>query len=74
MNPNMHPNTANLLRSFEQVSVTPEQQEKIDAIRESMTREAHYFATIIEGPEATVAIRKLMEAKDAAIRGVIFGE
>jgi hypothetical protein len=34
----------------------------------------HLVATVPEGPERTVALRKLLEAKDAAVRAVAVPE
>ncbi len=62
-----HPSVAHLLRLFD-FSHLP------SPLREMSARFARLAAEVAlecEGPEATVALRKLLEAKDAAVRAVL---
>jgi hypothetical protein len=46
-------------------------REDLKAVSKPFSELAHYLVEIVpEGPERTVALRKLLEAKDAAVRAV----
>lgn len=59
-----HPSIANLLRFFKYEHLPEHLQE----VSKPFCELAEQLAKTIEGPEATVAIRKLLEAKDCAVR------
>jgi hypothetical protein len=63
----MHESASNLLRFFEYSHLRPELQE----VSKMFADLAHEVAHRLEGPEATVALRKLLEAKDAAVRAAL---
>lgn len=75
----MHPSTAAILRFFAYSHLPPH----LAAVSAPFCRLAHAMAgdddhaegvTVggpLDGPELTVAIRKLLEAKDAAVRAAI---
>jgi len=63
----MHPNIAHVLRYFRFDHLPPRARE----ISETFHELAHALALSIDGPEATVALRKLLESKDAAVRAAI---
>jgi hypothetical protein len=60
----MHPNTEQLLRFFEYAHLPPH----LADVSEHFHALAHWIAKTLDGPEATVALRKLLEAKDCAVR------
>lgn len=68
----MHPSVQGLVDSFEWFDLSDEYREHVDNIR----RAYHSFARLVaqetpSGPELTVALRKLREAKDATVQAVI---
>lgn len=49
--------------------------ERLQLVSRPFTNLAHELvATVPQGPERTVALRKLLESKDAAVRAVVFPE
>jgi hypothetical protein len=61
----MHPATSSLLRYFEHAHLKPEQA----AVAFRFSDLAHWITdNLPAGPETTVALRKLLESKDAAVR------
>jgi hypothetical protein len=60
----MHPATEAMLRFFAYEHLP----EKLQFVSEPFSRLAHSVAENLEGPEATVCLRKLLEAKDCAVR------
>lgn len=67
--PAPHPATLALLRYFDYGHLTPE----LAAISEPFHKLAHEMAAQLRGAEATVCIRKLLEAKDCAVRAALPG-
>ncbi|GAB3750087.1 hypothetical protein [Microlunatus parietis] len=64
----MHPATAALLRYFDYDHLPT----KLARISVRFYELAHYVAnTLPDGPETTVTLRKLLEAKDAAVRSAL---
>jgi hypothetical protein len=63
----MHPATAQILRFFEFKHLPPKLQE----ISEPFHDLAHQVAVELDGPEVTVCLRKLLEAKDCAVRAAL---
>ncbi len=60
----LHPATAEILRYFEFEHLPPTLQQ-ISAPFGALARQ---MADELDGPEATVCLRKLLEAKDCAVR------
>ena len=60
----MHPNIQNLLNYFAHEHLP----EHLAEVSKPFCELAHTVATTLEGPEATVCLRKLLEAKDCAVR------
>lgn len=63
----MHPSTAAILRHFEYAHLPV-------ALREASVpfyRLANSLAATYDGPELTTALRKLLEAKDCAVRAAV---
>lgn len=69
----IHPNTQALLDLFD--FTTPpsdEAKEAIQAVRSAYQQTAKWTVDFTPpGPEQTMALRKLLEAKDAAVRAVV---
>lgn len=63
----MHPSTENLLKYFEFKHLP----EHLQAISRPFCELAHVLANELEGPEFTVCLRKLLEAKDCAVRAAL---
>lgn len=63
----MHPSTTAILRYFEYRHLPP----KLQVISEPFCGLARHLADILDGPELTVALRKLLESKDAAVRAAL---
>jgi hypothetical protein len=63
----LHPATAQVLRFFGFEHLPPKLQE----ISEPFADLAARVAVELEGPEATVCLRKLLEAKDCAVRAAL---
>jgi len=62
-----HPATMAILRYFEYDHLPPNLAE----ISSRFYSLAHNLASELDGPEVTVAIRKLLEAKDCAVRAAL---
>jgi hypothetical protein len=65
--PTLHPATAQVLRFFAFDHLPPKLQEISQPFAELAERVAHE----LDGPEATVCLRKLLEAKDCAVRAAL---
>ena len=63
----MHPATEQILRYFEYEHLP----EHLHWASQPFHELAHLVATSLEGPEATVCLRKLLEAKDCAVRAAL---
>lgn len=63
----MHPTTEHVLKFFA-YSHLPE---RLQLISKPFHDLAHVVAARADNPETTVAIRKLLEAKDAAVRAAL---
>lgn len=63
----MHPATEALLRFFEYEHLPPDLQE----VSKPFADLANHVALGPENAETTVALRKLLEAKDAAVRAAL---
>ncbi len=66
----MHPATEAILRYFE-YSHLPERLARVSRQFHAL---AHDLASRLNGPELTVALRKLLESKDAAVRAALDAE
>jgi ferritin-like protein len=65
-----HPSVAAILRHFTADHLPPD----LRAVSQPICDLAHALANQLPGdPETTVALRKLLEAKDCAVRAVIAG-
>ena len=63
-----HPSTENLLRYFEFAHLP----DHLQAVSGEFHKLAHLMAEKLpDGPETTVCVRKLLEAKDAAVRAAL---
>lgn len=60
----MHPSTENILKFFRYDHLPQD----VQWISREFSELAHELANTLEGPEITVALRKLLEAKDCAVR------
>lgn len=65
----MHPSTAAILAYFDYGHLPPPLQE----VSASFHELAHKVAAGPADPETTVALRKLLEAKDCAVRAAVGG-
>lgn len=63
----MHPSTAALLRYFGYDHLPSALQE----VSKPFCDLAHLVAHTLDGPEATTCLRKLLEAKDCAVRAAL---
>jgi hypothetical protein len=63
----MHPATEAILRYFEHDHLPA----NLQAFAQPFHALAHDLAGKLEGPELTVALRKLLEAKDCAVRAAL---
>ena len=66
--PELHPAVEHVLQFFSYAHLSPRLQEISKDFRELAHRTA---ARAPESPETTVALRKLLEAKDAAVRAAL---
>lgn len=67
----LHPNVNHVFRFFKHTTSDEHTVEEIvrrEDISRSFQRLASHLVDRIEGPEATVCLRKLLEAKEAALR------
>jgi len=66
----MHPATEQLLKGFWKEPITAPEIRDVSQFYCDM---AHHLVSMLpEGAETTVALRKLLESKDAAVRSVVF--
>lgn len=65
--PKHHPSIEQILRYFEYQHLPPHLQE----ISKPFHDLAHLLASHLEGPETTVGLRKLLEAKDCMVRAAV---
>lgn len=63
----MHPATEALLRYFTYEHLP----EALQSVSRPFCQLAHTMAEQLDGPEATVCLRKLLEAKDCAVRAAL---
>lgn len=63
----MHPQTEALLAFFKFAHLP----EKLQAVSKPFHELAHSVAANLKGPEAAVCLRKLLEAKDCAVRAAL---
>ena len=63
----MHPSTEAILKFFAHKHLPP----NLAAISQPFGELAEFLAYKLEGPELTVALRKLLESKDAAVRAAL---
>lgn len=63
----MHPATEQILKYFEYGHLP----EHLQRVSKPFSDLAHDVASNLSGPEATVCLRKLLEAKDCAVRSAI---
>lgn len=64
----MHPSTQAIIRYFDYDHLTP----RLQAVSEPFHQLAHSLASHgLEGPEFTVGLRKLLEAKDCMVRAAL---
>jgi hypothetical protein len=63
----MHPSVSQILPHFNYEHLP----EELQAISKKFHELAHELANELEGPELTVALRKLLEGKDAAVRAAV---
>jgi hypothetical protein len=63
----MHPGTGAILRYFEYGHLP----QKLQDVSRPFAELAHLVASDLSGPEATVCLRKLLEAKDCAVRAAL---
>jgi hypothetical protein len=63
----MHPGTAAILKFFAFAHLP----EHLRAISEPFSVLAHDLAGKLDGPELTAGLRKLLEAKDCAVRAAL---
>lgn len=63
----MHPATSSILQHFAYEHLPP----PLAAVSQPFSELAHRVASKLEGPEATTCLRKLLEAKDCAVRAAL---
>ncbi len=63
----MHPNIEQLLKHFTYEHLP----EYLQEVSKPFCELAHEVAESLAGPEATVCLRKLLEAKDCAVRAAL---
>lgn len=63
----MHSATEQLLQYFNWDHLP----ERLQAVSQPFCELAHLVASDLSGPEATVCLRKLLEAKDCAVRAAL---
>lgn len=64
----MHPSIHAVMQFFSCTDLPPNLQE----VSRQFNELANYISELPQNPETTVALRKLLEAKDAAVRARIF--
>jgi hypothetical protein len=65
----MHPTAESILRYFEYGHLP----ERLQDVSRPFAELAQLVANDLGGPEATVCLRKLLEAKDCAVRAAVTG-
>lgn len=65
-----HPTTEQMLRYFDHRHLTAPRLQRVSAKFQRLAREL--VEILPDGPELTVALRKLLESKDAAVRHAVF--
>lgn len=65
----MHSSTAAILRHFSADHLPDD----LRAVSQPICDLAHDYAARLDGPELTVGLRKLLEAKDALVRAAVDG-
>lgn len=65
--PKHHPSIEQILRYFEYQHLPPDLQ----TVSKPFYVLAHDLAQFLEGPELTVGLRKLLEAKDCMVRAAV---
>lgn len=65
----LHPSIAHFIPLFAYAHLPP----KLQAVSSRFAELAGHIMRECEGPEATVALRKLLESKDAAVRASLNG-
>jgi hypothetical protein len=63
----MHPSTAAILKFFAFEHLPHD----LRAVSEPFSVLAHHLASKLDGPELTAGLRKLLEAKDCAVRAAL---
>lgn len=63
----MHPSTESILKHFTYGHLP----QHLQPISKPICDLAHQMAVLLEGPEATAGLRKLLEAKDCFVRAAI---
>lgn len=63
----MHPNTEALLKYFTWAHLPPHLQ----AVSKPFAELAMQMAAMLDGPELTAGLRKLLEAKDCCVRAAL---
>lgn len=66
----MHPNVADLLEHFNHAHLPP----ALAAVSEPCGQLARTMAAQLDGPELTVGLRKLLEAKDCFVRALVVAD
>jgi len=65
--------TERMLELFKHRRLDAQEQELVEAVRDGFSGLAQWVLEYVpSGPERTVALRKLLEGKDASVRAVIF--
>lgn len=63
----MHPSTEQILQWFKYDHLPP----NLQAVSRELCEIAQRFARVLDGPELTAGLRKLLEAKDCFVRAAI---
>lgn len=60
------------MKYFTYIETTPEKREEVQRLRDEFKEMAEMIERDLpDGPEKSVALRKLIEAKDAAVRAIL---
>lgn len=65
-----HPSTEQMLRYFDHRHLGPGRPKRVSSKFQGLAREL--VEMLPDGPELTVALRKLLESKDSAVRHAVF--
>lgn len=61
-----------IMKYFTYIETTPEKREEVQRLRDEFKEMAEMIERDLpDGPEKSVALRKLIEAKDAAVRAIL---